>query len=52
MRNIEVRGMENGLREIGFDSKPILEVDCREETHLKVGVGGENTCDEGETRKL
>ena len=30
VRNTRVREIENGFREIGFDSKPILEIDCKE----------------------
>ena len=39
--------MENVLHEIGFDSKPISEIYCKEETYLKVEVGGGNSCKEG-----
>ena len=39
--------MRTAYREIGFDSKPISEFDLKEEAHLKAGVGGGNSCNEG-----
>ena len=44
--------MENVLREIGFDSKPISEIYCKEETYVKVGVGGGNLCKEGRDERM
>ena len=45
--------MENVLREIGFDSKPISKIYCKEEMYLKVGVGGGgNSCKEGRDTRM
>ena len=35
------------FREIGFDSKPISEIGYMEEPHLKMTIGGRNTCNKG-----
>ena len=47
VRNTRERGKSTAYCEIGFDSKPISEIDLKEEMHLKVGVGSGNSCNEG-----
>ena len=52
MRNTGERGMSTAYREIRFDSKPISEIDLKQETHMKVASAAEIFAMKGETRRL
>ena len=52
MRNVGVRKPENVFREIGFDSKPISEVVCLEDFHLRVDVGSGKHAKKSGTRRF
>ena len=50
--NVEMRKPDTNFREIGFDSKPISEMDCSEVSHLRTDVGSGKHAEKSGARRF
>ena len=50
--NAEMRKPDTVFREIGFDSKPISEMDCSEVSHLRIDVGSGKHAEKSGARRF
>ena len=50
--NVEMRKPDTNFHEIGFDSKPISEMDCSEVSHLRTDVGSGKHAEKSGARRF